>query len=141
LALLALVAAPGCEDLFEIPDGGTRPVDMFVDNAALAGRWTITGRGDLRCSADPAMDIDDFRLETASFDVVQDEDGTLTVPDPPRSNDGAFAFEDGKVDGLRVGFATREETVGTTIRLEFTGRANEIGNIAGTFTGDGPRTC
>ncbi|MEZ4432829.1 MAG: hypothetical protein R3F65_10475 [bacterium] len=141
LALAALAALAGCEDLFELPDTGTLPRDMFVDNAALAGRWTITGTGDLRCPADPDLAIDGFRLETASFVVAQDEAGALTVPDPPRTNDGEFAFEDGEVSGLIVRFATREETAGTTIRLAFSGRANAIGNVSGTFTGDGPRTC
>lgn len=140
LALAALTAMPACKDLFET-DAGLQPLDMFVDNAPLAGRWLITGTGDLICNAEPELNIEGFRLETASFIVAQDDAGALTVPEPPRTNDGEFHFEDGLVNGTRVSFATREITAGTTVRLAFTGRVNAVGNIAGTFTGDGPRTC
>ncbi len=138
LVAVALIA-PGCENLFEDQDAALPP-DMFVDNASLAGRWTISGTGDLTCPADPSSDIDDFRLEAASFTVEQDEDGTLTMVTPPPS-DGEFAFEDGLVNGLLVDFVTREVAGGQTIRLAFDGRANEVGNIAGRFTGQGPSTC
>lgn len=138
LVALALIA-PGCENLFEDQDAALPP-DMFVDNASLAGRWTISGTGDLACPADPSMNIDDFRLEAASFTIEQDGDGVLTMTTPPPT-DGEFAFQDGLVTGLIVEFVTRETAGGQTIRLAYEGRANEVGNIAGSFTGQGPGTC
>lgn len=136
---LAALAAPGCDNLFDTPDAAPPP-DMFVDNASLAGRWTITGTGDLDCPADPEQNLEGFRLEAASFEVTQDAEGALTMVTPPPT-DGRFEFRDGVVLGLLVDFVTLEVNGGQTIRLAFDGRANEVGNIAGRFTGDGPGTC
>ena len=68
-------------------------------------------------------------------------DPCLAAPDPPLIAGGEFHFEQGRILGLIAEFQTREVTGVGTILLRYRGRLNPIGQIEGTFEGNGPSTC
>ncbi|MCA9538734.1 MAG: hypothetical protein KC620_07595, partial [Myxococcales bacterium] len=160
LLCFGLIALLGCEWVpdDEDDDAGYRRVDAAVDDANVAGVWRISGHGRLYDCEDERFNLSDFDLESARFRVVQGhgaegEPGQhpncgvegggacLAAPDPPLIAGGEFHFEQGRILGLIAEFQTREVTGVGTILLRYRGRLNPIGQIEGTFEGNGPSTC
>ncbi len=145
LLLLCATATVGCDEL--LASLGT---DAFVPGPALdaevapadvAGRWLLTGEGRLTACEDPAFDTDALRLDGVPLDVAQ-AGGTLSVPSAPPTPGGQFALREGSVTGNRVRFVTDERLPdGDRIVFIYTGIADSLGRIAGSFEGAGPRGC
>lgn len=138
---LSLLTLAGCEGLLDGADGGEpRPVDAEVPPAEVAGRWLITGSGQMRGCDDARFDTDDLQLQSAPLSVVQTDD-TLSVPNPPQPATGTFAFREGRVSGVEIRFKTIEQGPDLGVALTYRGRLDDLGRIVGTFTGEGPGTC
>lgn len=140
MILAAVLALAGCDELLDEDDADATIVDRCdIDGGTLevAGQWSVEGEGRIEdCSDGPFRD---GRIELAAdlLRVAQNDDGLRLVDAPPD-----FALIDGQVHGRCVSFRTRERLRDDNeMLLTFEGEVGALGDVSGSFTGEGPSTC
>jgi hypothetical protein len=133
-ALLVAALAQGCT-----PGDPFTPSGCSDDDATVGGSWVITGSGTRSHCRDAIYD-GSFSLRSTESIPVEQEAGVLRLANPNELPDVDLSLA-GTVSGCAVSLEIKERFEAGSLVYTFQGQLTELGDVSGSFTGEGPSGC